>query len=84
MYWIDAVLAYTHSLCFKQQQEKITNFRLKIIIFTTVRNHSILHGRVFCNEISSLYHFDSYPRFPPFLLSWVTFVRRCFRNGMLT
>ena len=32
------------------------------------------------------YHFDSDPRFPPFLLyvrwkSGVTFVRRCFRDG---
>ena len=32
------------------------------------------------------YHFDSDPRFPPFLLyvrwkSWVTFVRRCFRDA---
>ena len=37
-------------------------------------------------KIIIFYHFDSDPRFPPFLLyvrwkSGVTFVRRCFRDG---
>ena len=38
-------------------------------------------------EIFHFYHFDSDPRFPPFLLlyvkwkSEVTFVRKCFRDG---
>ena len=38
------------------------------------------------NEIIHFYHFDSDPRFPPFLLyvrlkPGVTFVRRCFRDA---
>ena len=37
-------------------------------------------------KIIHFYHFDSDPRFPPILQyvrwkSWVTFVRRCFRDG---
>ena len=37
-------------------------------------------------KINTFYHFDSNPRFPPFLLLvrfkfGVTFVRRCFRDG---
>ena len=39
-------------------------------------------------KIIHFYHFDSDPRFPPFLLyvrwkSWVTFVRRCFRDEIV-
>ena len=38
-------------------------------------------------EIINFYHFNSDPRFPPFLLyvrwkSGVTFVQRCFRDGI--
>ena len=40
------------------------------------------------SKFFTFYHFDSDPRFPPFLLyvRWefgVTFVRRCFRDGMI-
>ena len=37
----------THDLCFEQIYEKLLIFHLKITIFTAVKNHSILHGRVF-------------------------------------
>ena len=51
----------------------------------------LIHDMGFYGEISkifTLYHFDSKPRFPPFLLnvrlkSGVTFVRRCFHDGRL-
>ena len=51
----------------------------------------LIHDMGFYGEISkffTLYHFDSEPRFPPFLLnvrlkSGVTFVRRCFLDGGL-
>ena len=36
-----------HNLCFEQKKKNIKNFHLKIIIFTAVKNCSILHGRVF-------------------------------------
>ena len=40
-------------------------------------------------DIFTFYHFDSDPRFPPFLLyiRWrfgVTFIQRCFRDGCLS
>ena len=47
-----------------------------MILWRNTENYPVLH----------MYHFYSDPRFPPFLLyvrwkSWVTFVRRCFRDG---
>ena len=42
------VLTCTHNLCFEQKKEKnITILHMKMIIFTAVKNRSILHGRVF-------------------------------------
>ena len=45
--WIfsEAVLACTHDLCFEQNKKKITFFHTKIMIFTAVKNSSILHRR---------------------------------------
>ena len=34
----------THNQCFEQKQEKYNKIYLKIIIFTTMKNCSILHG----------------------------------------
>ena len=50
-----------------------------------------IHNICFYGEVSiffTFYHFDSGPRFPPFLLhvrwkSGVTFVRRCFRDELM-
>ena len=36
-----------HNLCFEQNKQTITNFLLKIIIFTAMKNHIILHMCVF-------------------------------------
>ena len=47
----------------------------------------MIYGEI--SKFFTFYHFDSDPRFPPFLLyvrwkSGVTFVRRCFRDdGMI-
>ena len=44
----EAVLTCTHDLCFRAKIRKISQFLyLKIIIFTAVKYHSILHRRVF-------------------------------------
>ena len=42
-----AVLTCTHNLCFEQKYENSQKIKLKIIIFTAVKNRCILHGRVF-------------------------------------
>ena len=42
----EAVLTCTYNLCFEQNKNNITIFRLKIIIFTALKNHSILYRRV--------------------------------------
>ena len=70
--------------------ERIANFHLTIIIFTAVKNHSILHGHVFVMKHRNLSLFIIC--ILTFLLyvwsngakSGVTFVRRCFRDAMLT
>ena len=41
----DAILTCTHDLCFEQIKEKYHFFHLKIIIFTALKNYSILHRR---------------------------------------
>ena len=42
---IKAVLTCTHNLCFSKNKKKITIVHLKMIIFTAVKNLSILHRR---------------------------------------
>ena len=47
----------------------------------------MIYGEIL--KIIHFYHFNSNPRFPPFLLyvwwkSGVTFVRRCFRDAVIT
>ena len=37
----------THNLCLKQNYENSQKNQLKIVIFTVVKNRSMLHGRVF-------------------------------------
>ena len=47
--WVlsEALLTCIHDLSFEQKLEKnITIFHLKMIVFSTVKNCSILHGRV--------------------------------------
>ena len=42
-----AVLTCTHNKCFEQKYENSQKIKLKIVIFTAVKNCCILHGRVF-------------------------------------
>ena len=37
----------THNQSFEQQKKNITNFHLKIIIFTAMKNCNVLHRHVF-------------------------------------
>ena len=56
---IEAVLTCTHNLCFEQKQENIiVFFILKIIIFTALKNCSILYRHV-CIMNSKLFTCDS-------------------------
>ena len=62
---------YPQLLCFEQKNEKYHKFHLKIMIFTAVRNSSILHRRV-GNEIDVLllgshflFLYQSVDRLPP-------------------
>ena len=82
---------FTKKKCFYRIHHK---FSIKSYVLDVYLNHlgeGILihiHNIRFYGEISKIftfYHFDSDPRFPPFLLysrlkSGVTFVRRCFRD----
>ena len=43
---IDCEYSCTHNLCFEQKRKKITIFHMKIIVFSAVKNCSILHRRV--------------------------------------
>ena len=44
-----------------KNKKNVTFFRLKIIIFTALKNRSVLHGRVFL--MSTLKHGDSDTKF---------------------
>ena len=44
----------THDLCFEQNKKNIKFFHLKIIIFSSVKYHSILYGRDFVMNLSCL------------------------------
>ena len=50
----EAVLTFTHNLCFEQNKTNITIFHLKIVFFTAVKNCSILQGLVFVMKKSAL------------------------------
>ena len=43
----EAVLTWTHNLCFEQNKKNIKIFQLKIAIFTAVKICSILHRHVY-------------------------------------
>ena len=61
----EAVLTYTHNLCFRAKIREISQFFLKIIVFTAVKKCSILHWRacviitktIPCNEERLTPHF---------------------------
>ena len=38
---------YTHNICYEQNMKIVKKNQLKIVIFPTVKNPCILHGRVF-------------------------------------
>ena len=42
----ETVLTCTNNICFEQKYENSKKNRLKIVIFTAVKNRCILHGRV--------------------------------------
>ena len=44
------VLTCTHNLCFEQKYENSKKNQLKIVIFTAVKEHCMLHGHVFVME----------------------------------
>ena len=62
----EAVLTCTHNLCFEQKYEKSKKLSPKIVIFTAVKNHYMLHGRVFVmNDIDRNSVKQSEPKFCP-------------------
>ena len=49
---IKAVLTCTHNICFEQRYKKVEKNKLKIVIFTAVKNRCKSHGRVFIMTLS--------------------------------
>ena len=54
---------YNHNLCFEQKYEKNHIFIEKIIVFTAVKNHCILHRHVcvMLNSMTQLKYFGKFP-----------------------
>ena len=86
---------FTKDQCFYLNYHKFSIKSYVLDVYWNRLSEAILihiHNIRFYEEILKIihfYHFDSDPRFPPFLLyvrwkSGVTFVRRCFRDVMKT